>query len=216
MSATITKDLQAAIEALKAGKVVAYPTESSYGLGVDATNGEALRALFVLKNRPPFKPFPILLPDTRSLGKYVKPTPANVRKLVKKYWPGALTIVLPASGLPTELMNRDGGVGFRVTGHPLASKLVKGFGGCITTTSANPGGKPSARNAAEVANYFRDADLCVLDGGPAPGGQASTVIELSAEEGPKLLRAGPISWDEIESILLETKRIKTGTSSRNR
>ncbi|MFH1262812.1 MAG: L-threonylcarbamoyladenylate synthase [Pseudomonadota bacterium] len=208
MSVTVTKDLQTAIEALQAGKVVAYPTETFYGLGVDATNGEALRALFVLKNRPPFKPFPILLPDVRSLGKYVTPTPPNVRKLVNQYWPGALTIVLPASGLPSELMNRDGGVGFRVTGHPLASKLVKGFGGCITTTSANPGGKPSARTATEVVNYFRNADLCVLDGGSTPGGQASTVIELSGGNAPKLLRSGPISWEEIESTI--------GTSSRSR
>lgn len=199
--ATITKDLSEAVAALSRGEVVAYPTETFYGLGVDATNPDALHRLLSLKIRPPFKPFPVLLPETNVLSSYVSPILPEAQKLIDAYWPGPLTIVMASTGLPKELSNRNGGVGFRITAHPLAQELVATFGTCITTTSANPSGRRSASTASEVARYFHNADLCVLDGGPTPGGQASTVVEVLENEPIQLHRQGPVSMTEIQQTI---------------
>ncbi len=207
--AFVTSTLSEALDALSRGEIVAYPTETFYGLGVDATNREAIRRLLSLKNRPPFKPFPILLPRPEALGKYVKPIPPAVRALISAYWPGPLTVVLRAKGLPTELCNRSGGVGFRVTAHPLANQLVGDYGRCITTTSANPSGRKSAQSASDVVHYFHGVDLCVLDGGPTAGGQASTVVEIPPGESPVLLREGPVSLTEIERVMSQKKRSRS-------
>lgn len=204
--ATVTADVSTALRALSAGEIVAYPTETTYGLGVDATSAEAVAKLLLFKNRPPFKPFPILLPDVETLGRYVDPIPPEVQRLIGAYWPGPLTIVLPAHGLPKALANRTGGVGFRITSHPLAGQLVREFNRCITTTSANPPGRKAAQSATEVARYFQGVDLCVLDGGTTAGGAASTVIEFSEEEPPTLHREGPVSWKQIKALLRKKPR----------
>ena len=126
------------------GEIVAFPTESSYGLGVDALSSHALERLFALKRREPGKPPPILISDDRMLELLVAHVPPRARELMARFWPGPLTLVLPARpGLPASLVS-DGGVGVRRSPHPLADALVAAFGGPVTATSANLSGRPAA------------------------------------------------------------------------
>jgi L-threonylcarbamoyladenylate synthase len=173
---------------LRRGEVVAFPTESSFGLAVDARSDAALARLFALKQREPGKPPPILL--TREMVPLLAArVPERAALLMMRFWPGALTLVLPArAGLPEPIV-LDGGVGVRVSPHPVATALVRAFGGPITATSANLSGQPAAMSASTVRSAF--AGLAVLDG-EAGGAAPSTVARVSDDGVLTILRAGAI------------------------
>jgi L-threonylcarbamoyladenylate synthase len=211
MPALVTTSFEEALEALKSGMVVAYATETTYGLGVDATQSDSIRKLQTLKGRSKQNPFPILLPSSEALDSYASPVPSAAKALISRYWPGPLTIVLRAKGLPKELLGRSGGVGFRVSAHPLASMLVSSLGRCITATSANPSGAHAARNAKDVIRYFSNEEICIFDGGPALGRRASTVVDLVTADVPRLIREGPISWNDIEYLIAESRPPRVAT-----
>lgn len=176
---------------LAAGGAVAFPTESTYGIGVDALSPAALERLFALKGREPGKPPPILISDDAMLELLVARVPERARRLMARFWPGPLTLVLPArAGLPEPLVS-DGGVGVRRSPHPLAAQLVAAFGGPVTATSANLSGQPAAVEAAEVRAVFGDR-LHVLDGGRAPGAPPSTVARVGDDGTLTILRAGAL------------------------
>lgn len=189
------------VEALSKGKIVAFPTETFYALGVDAHNPEALKALSNLKSRPIDQPFPVFLPSMESLSKYATDIPAQALSLAQKYWPGPLTLILKCEVLPKSLQGKHGGVGFRISQHPLAQALASIFKRCITSTSANPSGCSPASSAEELGQYFQNTDILILDGGKTPGGKASTVIDFTSPKGPTLVREGRILKSEIETIL---------------
>jgi len=173
------------------GEVVAFPTESSYGLAVDALSSEAVGRLFALKGREPGKPPPILVADEEMLARVVARVPDAARALMAKFWPGPLTLVLPArAGLP-EALTSEGGVGVRRSPHPVADALVRAFGGPITATSANPSGAPPALRAAEVRAMFGER-IHLLDGGDAPGAAPSTVARVGEDGTITVLRAGAL------------------------
>ncbi len=176
---------------------MAYPTETFYGLGVDAHNETALLKLQEMKGREGAKPFPVLLPDLAALSRYSVAVPPLARTLMQRYWPGPLTIVLEARNLPALLMNERGGVGFRISAHPLARELVREFGRCVTTTSANLAKQKPARSAEEVREMFSRQEVFCLDGGTTPGEEPSTVVEFTCDANPRLLREGAIPWKEI-------------------
>ncbi len=185
--------IQRAVETLRQGKVVAFPTETLYGLGVDALSSGALQALRQIKaGRGQLQPFPVLISDLEMLQKYLVPEiPARARGLMAKYWPGPLTLVLPGlPSLPPPLINDRGGVGVRVPGDPVARELVRQIGRPITATSANFSGQPPAMEALQAA--IAGVDLVLNDGRRAE--VASTVVEVSQKV--VVLRQGVIKIEE--------------------
>ncbi len=197
-------DLAATIQWLRSGKMVAYPTETVYGLGVNALDPKALARLRELKGRPEGKPFPLLLPTPALFPEYADEVSPEAKLLAKKFWPGALTLIVPASRFSEDLRGPSGGVGFRVSDHPVAKALAEQFGKPMTTTSANPSGKIPAATPEEVRKMFHHPDLMVLDAGPATGLPPSTVIDCTKRP-PELLREGAIPWDVIVGALEKKK-----------
>jgi L-threonylcarbamoyladenylate synthase len=166
-----------AVSTLKSGGVVAYPTETFYGLGANAFDEKAVQKVFKLKSRDRKKPFSVLVSNTGMLRMLVVEVPLLAQKLIEAFWPGPLTLVLPAKpGLPPHLVGEEGRVAVRVSSHPIAQSIVQGVGQPITTTSANPSGKASALNAQQVNDYFKEGLEGVVDGGELKGGLSSTLV----------------------------------------
>src|SRR6185436_16922211 len=163
--------LERAVRALRHGGVVVYPTETLYGLGVDATDEEALKRLVTLKGREEGKPISVLISDTAMLERVAASvSPAAVR-LMSRFWPGALTLVLPAApGLSPLLTGGSGTIGVRHSSHPLATALVAELARPLTSPSANPAGAAPPCTVAEARVYFEDDVDEYLDGGSLPGG----------------------------------------------
>lgn len=177
------------VAALREGEVVALPTESSYGLAVDALSEPALDRLWAVKGRPEGKPPPILVDGETMLPRLLTTLPDEARRLIAAHWPGALTLALPArADLPAAIV-AEGFVGVRASPHPIAMRLVRAFGGPITATSANRAGAPPALTAAGAA---LPGVALVLDGGPAAGAAPSTVARVHVDGRVELLRSGPI------------------------
>ncbi len=184
--------LHEAISLLWKGRLVAFPTETFYGLGAHALDAEAVERVFAAKGRPPEKPLIVLVESVtmaERLSRWISP---KARELMARYWPGPLTLVLPArDDLPRELTAGTGTVSLRVPGHPLALALVRAAGIPITAPSANLSGADPPTTAEEVhAGLGGRIDL-ILDGGPTGGGLPSTILDLTAEP-PRVLRAGAI------------------------
>ncbi len=186
---------------LRAGGVVAFPTETYYGLAVDPFNQAALSRLFALKGRSPDKPVLLIVDNPSHLSSLVMEIPPAFTILMQKFWPGPLTLVFPGvASLPEMLIGYRGTIGARVSSHPVARQLVRGFGRPITATSANLSGHPAAVTASGVLDQLGSEVDAVLDGGETPGGQGSTI--LGYQEGKVcLLRAGVIPFAQIEAVL---------------
>jgi L-threonylcarbamoyladenylate synthase len=188
-----TIDMSAAVRALAGGEIVAYPTETFYGLGVDALDEAALERLCALKGREAAKAISLLVVGEEMLAALCAEVPPLARRLIAQHWPGPLTLALPARpGLPSVLVS-DGCVAVRESPQPVARALVSGFGRPVTTTSANPAGSAPARTAAEVTGYFGDA-CRVLDGGTTAGGAPSTLARVRGDQ-LEVLRPGAIDLD---------------------
>jgi L-threonylcarbamoyladenylate synthase len=185
-----------ASEALERGGIVAYPTDTLYALAVDPRSDEAVGRLFALKGRDSTAAIALIAADTEQAeqaGRMNEPE----RRLARDFWPGPLTIVLPASGSMSRLLSGDRGtIGVRVPAQPVARALASAFGTCITATSANPSGHPAPTTADEVAAAFQDRIDVLLDDGPAPGVLASTIVEL-VDGRPVLHRLGAVAWDRV-------------------
>ncbi len=184
--------LARAAAVLAEGGLVAFPTETYYGLAADLARASALARLGELKGREAGKPFALIGADVGQALSLAAEVPALARELMARHWPGPLTLVLTArSGLPRAVVSPDGGVGVRVSPHPVAAGLARALGRVVTATSANPAGLPPARRVAELhPRIVQGVDL-VLDGGTTPGGPASTVLDVRRHP-PRLLRAGPV------------------------
>jgi L-threonylcarbamoyladenylate synthase len=180
-----------AAAAICRGDIVAFPTETFYGLAVDALDPAALDRLFVLKGREGDKTSALLVADLEMFADLCSEVPARARTLAAAHWPGPLTLALPARpGLPSAIV-REGFVAARVSSHPLAQALVVFAGRPITATSANRADAAPARTAAEVRDHFGVGALHLLDGGQTPGGAPSTLVRLRGED-IELLRKGAI------------------------
>jgi L-threonylcarbamoyladenylate synthase len=186
--------IEQAVAALRRGEVVAFPTESSYGLGVDARSEAALARLFAVKRREPGKPPPILVSGADMLAMLVTRVPQKAAELIARFWPGPLTLVLPARADLPEAIVSDGGVGVRQSPHPIAAALVAAFGAPVTATSANLSGQPPALTAAEARAL---AGVHVLDGGPAPGAPPSTVVRVADDSRLTIVRSGAIDPSQL-------------------
>ena len=177
---------------LRAGGVVAFPTETFYGLGAAALNRAAVDRVFALKGRPRSSPLLVLV-DSVAMAERIGDVTGTARSLMARHWPGALTLVLRARPVvPLEVTASTATVGVRLSSHVVARELVRVLGDPITAPSANVTGEAPPRTAAEVLRYFGDAIDLVLDGGETPGGLPSTVLDVSVDP-PRLIRAGAIT-----------------------
>jgi L-threonylcarbamoyladenylate synthase len=182
-----------AARVLRAGGLVAFPTETFYGLGAHALDEAAVLRVFQAKGRPADKPLLVLVDSLAMVERVAREVSVRARRLMGRYWPGPLTLILPAHpALSPALTAGTGTIGVRLSGHRVARELVAALGAPVTAPSANPHGAASPRTADEVvAGLGARVDL-VLDGGPTPGGPASTVLDLTREPAV-LLRAGAIA-----------------------
>lgn len=183
-----------AVAVLKAGGVVAFPTETYYGLAVDPRNEQAVESLFQVKGRVEAKPVLVLIVDPLDLSSLVREVPDEYERLIAKFWPGPLTLVFPAAdGVSPRLLGGTGTIGVRISPHPVARRFCRAWGGPITATSANRSGWAPARTAEEVRRQFGDAIDLIIDGGETSGVAGSTVVGL--DEGRlRLLRPGLIDF----------------------
>lgn len=186
---------------LRAGGVVAYPTETYYGLAVDPFNQGALVRLFALKGRSPEKQVLLIIDNPSQLSGLVSEIPPVFAIPMQQFWPGPLTLIFPgAASLPEMLTGHRGTIGVRVSSHPVARKLVRAFGSPVTATSANLSGYPAAVTADGVREQLGAEVDAVIDGGETPGGLGSTILDC-CEGKVRLLRDGVIPFSRIEAVL---------------
>jgi L-threonylcarbamoyladenylate synthase len=191
----------AAAEVLRAGGIVALPTDTVYGIAVALETAGGVEALFAAKRRPPDKGIMLLLAEAAQAPEIGQWPPAAAA-LAAAFWPGGLTVIVPQRPdvpLPAALTAGTATIGLRVPDHPAPRALAAAVGP-IPTTSANVSGVPEARDAAGIVDQLGDAVALVLDGGPAHGGPASTVVDCTVEP-PRILRVGAVPVAEIERVL---------------
>jgi L-threonylcarbamoyladenylate synthase len=194
-------EIDRAVEVLRGGGLVAFPTETVYGLGADARNEAAVRRIFVAKGRPATHPVIVHLADAAQAAAWAAEVPPGARKLAGAFWPGPLTMVLRrAAGVLDVVTGGQETVALRVPAHPVARQLLARFGGGIAAPSANRHGRVSATTAAHVRDEFGDGVACILDGGPTEVGIESTIVDLSGARAA-LLRPGSITPAQIAQAL---------------
>lgn len=197
-------EIASAAERLKAGRLVAFPTETVYGLGAAALNAAAVARVFAAKGRPSNNPLIVHVDSIAMAKRVVQSWPEGAEALAKAFWPGPLTIVLPKADCVPGLVTGDGpNVAVRAPKHPVALALIGAFGGPIVGPSANKSGFVSPTTAWHVHQEFADADVMVLDGGACEVGIESTVVSLASVGvgSPRVLRPGAISAAEISAVL---------------
>ncbi len=187
------RDLVAAARVVRDGGLVAFPTETFYGLGANAFDPDAVARVFRAKGRPADKPLLVLVDSLEMAAEVVVEIPARARELIARYWPGPLTLILRARPhLPPALTAGTGTIGVRISSHPVPRALVRVAALPITAPSANSHGGPSPRTAGEVLAGLGERVDLVLDGGPTAGGAPSTVLDVT-EDPPRLVRAGAVA-----------------------
>lgn len=194
-------DITGAVAQLKAGALVAFPTETVYGLGADASNTDAVHKIYAAKGRPSNHPLIVHVADAVQLANWACEIPPAAHALAKKFWPGPLTLVLKRHArVPDAVTGGQDTVALRVPSHPVAQQLLREFGGGIAAPSANRFGRVSATTAAHVREEFGDMVACVLDGGASDVGIESTIVDCSGTA-PALLRPGWITSQQLEAAL---------------
>jgi Sua5/YciO/YrdC/YwlC family protein len=190
-----------AVEILRSGGVVAYPTETFYGLGVNALNEEAVKKIYAIKKRDFSQPLLILIPHRGLLPLYVKDVPEDALMLIERFWPGPLTLIFSASPhLPSVLLGEANKIAIRVSSHPIAQALTNELNSPITSTSANVSGAQSPFTSEEVFFQLGDKIDVLIDGGRTPGEKPSTIIDVTISP-PRLVREGAITYRKILEFL---------------
>ncbi len=199
---TSDTELAAAAAHLRAGRLVAFPTETVYGLGADATNPSAVAAIYAAKGRPDFNPLIVHVPDMAAAGRIARLDDRAMR-LAAAFWPGALTLVLPLrpeAGIAPAVTAGLDTIALRVPAHPLARALLAAAGLPLAGPSANPSGRVSPTTAAHVRDGLGAKVAMVLDGGPCPVGLESTIVSLAGDK-PRLLRPGGVPAEAVEALI---------------
>jgi L-threonylcarbamoyladenylate synthase len=196
--------IEAAASCLRGGELVAFPTETVYGLGADARNPEAVRRIFAAKGRPAAHPVIVHLADAGQLASWARTVPEGAARLAAAFWPGPLTLILPrAAHVADVVTGGQDSVGLRVPAHPVARALLAAFardGGGIAAPSANRFGRISPTTAAHVAEDLGESVAMILDGGACAVGIESTIVAFTGDE-PVLLRPGGIGVDALSRVL---------------
>lgn len=199
--AATAESLRQAAEMLRQGGLVAFPTETVYGLGADADNPAAVRQIFAAKGRPADHPLIVHLGNAEELDRWAGDVPAVAYELAAAFWPGPLTMIVRRSGRASDLVT--GGldtVGLRVPSHPVAQQLLQAFGGAIAAPSANRFGRVSPTTAQHVVSELDGRIDLILDGGPCQIGLESTIVDLSRGQ-PVVLRPGGITTEQFTEVL---------------
>ena len=199
ISARDPQAIPRALEILRAGGLVAFPTDTVYGLGALAFNGKAVESIYAAKDRPVEKAIPILIGDMDDLDKIAVDVPVMARRLALRFWPGPVTLILPKVRTLPEAVSATDTVAVRIPDHPVARALLRRIGP-LAVTSANLAGQVSPTNAEELIRQLNGRIPLILDGGETPGGIPSTLVDCLGAQ-PVILREGPITWQEILSIL---------------
>ena len=195
------RELDRAAALLRAGRLVAFPTETVYGLGADASNPEAVARIFAAKDRPADHPLIVHLAAAEQVDEWTGEFPAKARALAAAFWPGPLTLVLEkAEGVPDAVTGGQDTVGLRVPSHPVAHALLRRFGGGVAAPSANRHGRVSPTRAQHVRDELGDRVDLVLDGGECEVGLESTIVGCQGEE-VTLLRPGRITRRDLEQVV---------------
>ncbi len=203
------KDIPAAAAMLRSGELVAFPTETVYGLGADARNDRAVAGIFAAKSRPQFNPLIVHVADIAAVEEIAE-IPSEARALAAAFWPGPLTLVLPTrsdSGLSELVTAGLDTVAVRIPLNPIAQQLLKEFGGPVAAPSANPSGKISPTTAGHVLDGLSGKIAAVIDGGHCDVGLESTIVGF--DNGPVLLRAGGLPVELLSAVLHKEIRRNT-------
>jgi L-threonylcarbamoyladenylate synthase len=188
--------IEEAATLLRQGRLVVFPTDTVYGVGVNAFDSSAIEQLYTVKERPLSKGIPVLLADLEDLDRVVRAIPAAAWQLIERFWPGPLTLILLRQpGLPS-ILAPDDTVAARIPDHPVTRALIRAAGGAVATSSANLSGQRPARSAEEALIALNGRVAAVLDGGPSPGELASTIVDCTKTES-EIVRIGPLSEAEL-------------------
>jgi L-threonylcarbamoyladenylate synthase len=199
LSAGEETSIQRALETLKAGEVVAFPTDTIYGVGVDPFNISAIIKLFEAKGRDYNKAIAILVGDIKQVEVVSEMITESARKLIDKFWPGGLTVIVPKLKTVPDLLSANQSIGLRMPDHSICLRLLNEFGP-LATSSANISGKQNPLSSREVIGQLTGRIPLILDGGDCPGGIPSTVVDCMNDEA-RILRQGTISVQQIEAVL---------------
>lgn len=191
------KEIEAVASHILEGEVIAYPTETIYGLGADVFNKKAVKTIFDFKSRDYGLPISILVSSQRMLDEIAIHVSEQAKALMRRFWPGPLTILFEVKeSFPETLVTNTGKIGVRISSHPIASALVNRVGRPITTTSANLSGFPPSLNVKHIQKYFGDRLPCIVDGGECAPSRGSTVVDVT-EETMRIIRDGLIPAEEV-------------------
>lgn len=197
----VSDALQPAVEALTRSAIVAFPTDTLYGLAVDPRSFKAVAALYALKDRGATEAVPLVASDERQVAEQVGRISPLAARLARHFWPGPLTLVIEASPRIVPLVHGSSSkIGVRVPGHPVARQLAALAGHPLTATSANRRGGSPAATPDQVAATLADAVDVLIDAGAAPGGPPSTIIDVTGSA-PLLVRAGAVPWERVVEFL---------------
>jgi L-threonylcarbamoyladenylate synthase len=201
MPTTYPGAIDQALQALKQGRLVAFPTDTVYGVGALAFVSQAVEQIYCVKGRSRSKAIPLLLDSADRLSKIADDPPGEALELAERFWPGPLTMVLLRKPTVPDVVTAGGSsVAVRVPDHDFALRLIGAAGGVLAVTSANLSGHPDPVTAQEVLGYLEGRIDLILDGGRCPGGVPSTVIDLSGPS-PQIVRVGAVSPEELQEVL---------------
>jgi len=199
-----TESLRRAAAIVAGAGVIAFRTDTFYGLGADPFSQPAVNRIKQLKGRQDHKPILIVISDYDQIGRFISPVTPAFERLAKRFWPAALTLIGEAvDNLPAEITAGSGTVGVRLPNDERVRALIKACGGALTATSANPSHAAPATNAFQVHEYFGESLDLIVDDGGAQTDRPSTVVDASKDE-PELVREGVLGWAEIQAALSST------------
>jgi L-threonylcarbamoyladenylate synthase len=203
----LQREIEKGVKILQMGGVIAFPTDTVYGLGADAFNSTAVERIYEIKNRPKHRQLPLLIADVEQMTTLAEPIPEIAWFLARRFWPGALTLVLLKTDSGPDYLVPGPTVAVRVPNHPVCLALIQHLGNPIIGTSANISGQSPALTAEEVEQQLRGKIDLVINGGKCPGGKESTVVDVTSEP-PIISRQGIIPSHDINKAYKEYLEVR--------
>jgi len=204
----LQREVEKGVKILQKGGVIAFPTDTVYGLGADAINATAVERIYEVKNRPKHQQLPLLIADVERLITLADPIPEIAWFLARRFWPGGLTLVLPKTNSLPVYLAPGPTIAVRIPNHPVCLALIQHLGNPLIGTSANISGQPAALTAEEVGQQLGGKIDFIINGGKCPGGKESTVVDVTRES-PIILRQGIIPSEEIDRAYKEYSEVKS-------
>ena len=204
----LQREIERGVKILQMGGVIAFPTDTVYGLGADAFNSTAVERIYEIKNRPKHRQLPLLIADVNQLTTLAEPIPEIAWFLAKRFWPGGLTLVLPKTDSLPAYLAPEPTIAVRVPDHPVCLALIQRLGNPLIGTSANISGQPAGLTAEEVGQQLGGKIDFIINGGKCPGGKESTVVDITRES-PIILRQGIIPSDEIDKAYKDYSEVNS-------